>query len=122
MKILLIEPDRPLANTYRAALEADGHKVVMCSSAQAGIFAADEFQPEIVILELQLVGHSGVEFLYEFRSYSDWQSTPVILFSNVPAAEFEGSWELMRDELGVRAYLYKPLTSLQELLHATREF
>lgn len=122
MKILLVEPDRILADTYRQALTGDGHKVVMCAGAQAAIFAADELQPDLVILELQLTGHSGIEFLYEFRSYDDWTAVPVIAHTNVPAGEFGGSWELLRDQLGVSGYHYKPLTSLRTLLRSVNSF
>lgn len=116
MNILLVEPDRLLADTYRAALETAGHRVVMCASAQSAIFAADEGVPDVVILELQLVGHSGLEFLYEFRSYPEWQHVPVVALTHIPAGEFSGGWDILRDQLGVRAYHYKPLTSLQKLL------
>lgn len=118
MKILLLEPDKVLADTYRQALQLDGHKVVMCASAQAAIFAADELQPDLVIVELQLTGHSGIEFLYEFRSYDDWTETPVLLLTNVPAGEFSESWKLLREQLGVTAYHYKPMTSLKTLQRA----
>ncbi|HEY1064167.1 MAG TPA: response regulator [Candidatus Saccharimonadales bacterium] len=118
MKIVLLEPDKVLADTYRQALMHAGHKVVMCASAQAAIFAADEMQPDLVVMELQLAGHSGIEFLYEFRSYDDWCEVPVIVLTNVPAGEFDGSWELLRSQLNVHTYHYKPLTSLRTLLRS----
>lgn len=114
--ILLVEPDKLLASTYRQAFEAAGHRVVMTASAQSAIFSADESRPDVVVLELQLIGHSGLEFLYEFRSYPEWQHIPVVICSTVPAGEFGGSWQLLKDQLGVRAYHYKPLVSLQTLL------
>ena len=120
MNIILLEPDKVLADTYRQALQSAGHRVTMCASAQAAIFAADETKPEVIIMELQLVGHSGIEFLYEFRSYDDWQKVPVIILTNVPAGEFSTSWELLRHELGVTAYHYKPVTSLQILLRSVQ--
>lgn len=122
MNIILIEPDRLLAGTYRAALQSAGHKVLMCASAQAAVFAADEVMPDVVILELQLVRHSGLEFLYEFRSYPEWQHIPIIIHSHIPAGEFSDSWEVLRDQLGVAAYHYKPLTSLQNLLRSVNRF
>lgn len=122
MRIILVEPDRLLADTYRQALEVQNHQVVMCAGAQAAIFAADEEQPDLVILELQLVGHSGIEFLYEFRSYVDWQTIPVVILTNVPAGEFSGSWELLQQELQIQAYHYKPLTSLRTLLATVNQF
>ena len=120
-RILLIEPDRLLADTYRAALKSDGHTVTICSGAQAGIMAADEMKPELVILELQLVEHSGIEFLYEFRSYEDWRSIPLIVHSHIPPGEFESSKQILKDELAVSSYLYKPQTSLQKLRNEVDE-
>ena len=121
-QILLVEPDRLLARIYFDALTHAGHKVQICATAQAGIFCADDIKPDVVLLELQLVAHSGIEFLYEFRSYPDWQDIPVIITTNVPAEEFSGSWKLLRDQLKVSQYLYKPLTSLQRLLTTVTEY
>jgi DNA-binding response OmpR family regulator len=120
-QILLIEPDRVLAESYVPALMHAGHDVQAAGSAQAAIMSADVIQPDLVILELQLVEHSGIEFLYEFRSYTDWQQVPVIIQSQVPPAEFADSWQLLHDELGVRGYLYKPRTSLTQLLASINE-
>jgi DNA-binding response OmpR family regulator len=122
MNILLIEPDRLLARTYKQALERAGHRVMVAATAQAGIHAADDRLPELVILEMQLVSHSGIEFLYEFRSYTDWQLVPVLVLSQVPPAEFINSWDLLQQELGVQQYLYKPRTNLEKLLRAVNEF
>jgi DNA-binding response OmpR family regulator len=119
-QILLIEPDRVLAETYRQALLADGHTVVCCASAQAGIISADQHQPDLIILELQLIEHSGIEFLYELRSYQDWQTIPVIVQTHVPPGEFSVNHQLLREQLGVQKYLYKPDTSLKELLNNVR--
>lgn len=117
-QILLIEPDRVLAESYVQALLHAGHEVQAAGGAQAAVMSADAIMPDLVILELQLVEHSGIEFLYEFRSYPDWQNVPVIIQSNVPRQEFSDNWRLLRQELGVREYLYKPRTSLEELLAA----
>lgn len=122
MKVLLLEPDKLLANTCRQALEHAGHKVYMCASAQSAVFCADDVAPDIVVMELQLVGHSGMEFLYEFRSYPDWQHIPVVINSYVPLGELGGSWRLMQEQLGVSAYHYKPLTSLKTLLDTVSRF
>ncbi|HUC88072.1 MAG TPA: response regulator [Candidatus Binatia bacterium] len=114
-QILLLEPDMVLSNTYAEALRRAGHKVGTASNAQTAIDVADEYSPDLVVMELQLSVHNGVEFLYEFRSYNEWQTTPVIVQSFVPPSEFKltsGLWQ----QLGIVSYLYKPRTSLQQLL------
>lgn len=115
--IILLEPDRVLAGTYHVACKQAGHTLVPCASAQAAILAADQQQPDVVIVELQLIEHSGIEFLYEFRSYPEWQAVPLIIHSQVPPTEFVGNWQLFRDQLHVSHYLYKPHTTLKELLN-----
>ena len=120
-QVLLIEPDALLAKTYAAALEAVGYAVRTCALAQSAIHIADEIKPDLVVLEIQLVGHSGVEFLYEFRSYADWQGVPLVLLTHVPPREFAESRQLLYEELGVRTYLYKPQTKLRDLLRSVQE-
>ena len=119
--VLLIEPDLRLARTYYDALKTAGHVVTAVHSAQAAVLAADTSKLDVVVMELQLVGHSGVEFLYEFRSYADWQNVPLIIHSSIPPSEFAGARHLLMDELGVYTYLYKPQTSLKKLLATVRD-
>lgn len=119
--ILMLEPDAVLARIYRQTFESAGHTVRRSVSAQDGIFQIDTRVPDVVIVELQLVAHSGIEFLYELRSYSEWQQLPVLIHSCIPPIEFEDSQQLLRDMLHVHAYLYKPQTTLQTLLRAIRE-
>lgn len=119
--ILLIEPDRVLAETYRQALLGEGHVVVCCASAQAGVISADQHRPDLIILELQLIEHSGIEFLYELRSYPDWQDIPVIIQTHVPPGEFALNRRLLREQLGVLTYLYKPDASLSVLIGYVQE-
>jgi DNA-binding response OmpR family regulator len=114
-QILLIEPDYRLGRIYKDTLEGHGHAVDLVNSAQTGVMSADNNKPNLVILELQLVEHSGIEFLYEFRSYNEWQAIPVIVHSHVPPGEFTGSWAVLTEELGVKEYMYKPRTSLRQL-------
>ena len=118
--ILMLEPDAVLADIYRTVFEAAGHTVRRSVSAQDSVFAVDERQPDVIIVELQLVAHSGIEFLYELRSYSEWQDIPVIIHSCIPPTEFEDSSGLLSGLLGVRTYLYKPQTTLTKLLREVR--
>ncbi|HSX27788.1 MAG TPA: response regulator [Patescibacteria group bacterium] len=111
----MIEPNRLLARTYTKALELVGHNVMWSNGAQQAVRIADGQKPDLVLLELQLVKHNGIAFLYEFRSYPDWQSVPVIIHSMVSPDNLQVNKEVYR-RLGISAYLYKPQTSLKNLV------
>lgn len=114
-KILLIESDRILADAVTKILAKNGHKVDWHVDPQAATNSADKKAPELIIIDLMLGGRSGVEFLYEFRSYPEWQKLPVIVYSNIKPEEFSGGSSALT-ELGIAAYHYKPTTSLSQLV------
>lgn len=112
--ILLIEPNKLFAQNVQKILAASGYKVGVSASAASAISSADEQKPMLVILEIELAKHNGIEFLYEFRSYADWLDIPVIIYSHVPPSKFK----LMPKQLkllGVNQYFDKSKTGLKEL-------
>lgn len=117
MHILLVEPDRVLARNYASTLTISGHTVATAHTAQDAVHVADEHMPDVVLVELQLPYHNGVEFLYEFRSYTEWLHIPIIILSFVPPSELSEAPVLTR-ELGVVQILHKPVTSLAQLCAA----
>lgn len=119
-RILLLEPDKELGNTYQTVLEFLGHEVAHCHDAQMAIHHVDKQLPDIIITELHLAMHSGVEFLYELRSYTEWQNIPVIVLSSLPAVERE-TLRALWQQLKISAYHYKPLTKLHELVRSVDE-
>ncbi|MGH7157664.1 MAG: response regulator [Candidatus Saccharimonadales bacterium] len=119
-RILCIEPNTVLADVYRRYFCNQGYEVSCVTTAQAGIDAADDAQPDIVILEMQLVQHNGIAFLHEFRSYVEWQQIPVILNTLVPPSRVAAVEPPLRRDFGVVSLLYKPQTSLAKLHEAVR--
>jgi DNA-binding response OmpR family regulator len=120
MHIFLLESDRRLATILQKSLSARGCTVQTFIEADAAIAAADVSKPDIVIMELSLAGHSGLEFLYEFRTYNDWQDIPVIVYSSMlldRAVREAMDWKL----LNIADYLYKPDVSVQQLVDRTLE-
>lgn len=120
MHVLLIEPNYLLAMTYRTALINAGYEVAHAVSAQTAIRSIDQNVPQLIVLELQLAGHSGIEFLYELRSYPEWQSIPVMVHSLVDLTRHEQSQERLQN-IGVSTYLYKPVTTLRHFVQTVRE-
>jgi DNA-binding response OmpR family regulator len=120
MNILLIEPDKKLGGIYQRGLEAAGFSVRWAAHAQDAVHAADDVKPDLIVLELQLASHNGIEFLYEFRSYPEWKEIPVILLTLVPPASLQITADMM-ETFGIVRCLYKPATNLKQLLYAVEE-
>ncbi len=116
INILLVEPDNVLARSYQRALEKLGQKVICANSAQNAINQLDKFKISLIILEIQLVDHSGIEFLYELRSYPEWDKIRVIILSSIPEHEFKNNINILKNDLKVDYYLYKNGTKLNKLI------
>ena len=114
MRILLIEPDSVLAQTYRQAL-TDMAEVHSAQNGQQAIELIDDIgQLDLIILELQLPGLNGIVFLQELRSYADTQHTPVIIQSYMHEPSTE-DLDVIREAFGIGQWLYKPRTTLGDL-------
>lgn len=118
--ILIIEPSTELANTISDNLLRQGLDSVVANSVADSISLADEVKVDLVIIELLMPKHNGLEFIYEFRSYEDWWNVPIIIYTHLTAQEL-GLNEQLSAEMGVVEYFYKPNTS-QKRLALTAEF
>lgn len=120
MTILLVEPDILLAKAYSTAMQEAGMKVQHVVDAQAAINMADACTPDIVVLEVQLVAHNGIEFMQEFRSYVEWGNIPIILHTFISPHLMQVHDKIMK-QYGVGAILYKPQTALAKLVATIKE-
>lgn len=95
----------------------DAHEIsaVAAHNAQDAIKKADENTPDIIVMELLIPRHNGLEFIHEFRSYPEWLDIPIILYSNISREEL-GLEDSNLYEMGIVRYLYKPTTSLENLI------
>ena len=115
--ILIVEPSKELTEVLARALAKNGMSCEVAHSARQGIKLADEQQPKLVILELVMPRHNGMEFIHEFRSYPDWLEVPLILYTNVSRDELQLSDSTLA-EMGITGHFYKPTTSLARLVGA----
>lgn len=115
--ILLVQPDAILGETYRKALQACG-TVAWARSAEQAIQLADDHAPDIVVLELKLPRHNGVEFLYEFKSYPEWRDVPVVVVSHGGSLDIA---ESALHDLRIVARVDSHTTSLKELCSIVQE-
>jgi DNA-binding response OmpR family regulator len=81
-KILIVEDDQIVANIYRNKFSVEGYEVEVALDGQAGMEMLRSFRPDAVVLDLMLPKMTGVDFMKQIRTQSDFQQLPVIVFSN----------------------------------------
>lgn len=115
--ILLVEDDRWLAQMYQNALQAGGWcKVLHAETADDALELLDANPTiELLVLDMFLPEHNGVELLHEIASYSDLNTLPVLILTSVSKHDFAMSEERWR-HYGVVHYLYKPTTKPVDLV------
>jgi replicative DNA helicase len=87
------------------------------TTAQQAIAAADSQKPDVVVLALEMARHNSIEFLYEFKSYSEWQNVPVLLL--VPRLNHDiADNPSIRNNLGVCEVLIRSQLTLRRLCDA----
>ena len=67
-RVLVVDDDQASARTLQLHLRAEGHDTVIAHDAEAGLAAATELAPELVILDIRMPGRSGLEVLPEFKA------------------------------------------------------
>lgn len=82
-KILIVEDEAWLAHQQRSLLEKEGYKVEVSPHARGAIQYIDQFDPDIIILDVLLPGATAFSLLHELQSYGDTGSIPVIICSSM---------------------------------------
>jgi len=106
--VLIVDDELTLARNLGAYLERHGFEVRLASSGEDGLRQAAQYRPDIVLLDHNLPGISGLEVLQRLHA-ADAQ-TPVVMMTGFGGVEL--AVEAMK--LGAADYLTKPV-SLAEL-------
>lgn len=116
-RILMVEDDIDIGKMYASQLQINDHVVMQVRDAQSALDACDEYEFDVVVLDILLPGSNGLAVLQELRSYSDWRYTPVIILSNLTPDDLAVDDHHLED-LGVKKYLIKLHTTPQDLAAA----
>jgi len=108
-RILVVEDNANLAYGLATSLELEGHEVVLAEDGAAGLRAARERPPDLVILDLMLPGMDGYRVLQSLRAQGG--TTPVLILT----ARGEEADKVLGFRLGADDYVTKPF-GLLELL------
>ncbi len=111
-RILVVEDDEAIADVLRRTLRQEGHEVRSSADGVEALVAAEEFVPDVVILDLGLPDLDGVEVCRRLRAESD---VPILILT----ARGELGDRVVGLDSGADDYLVKPFER-QELLARMR--
>jgi len=81
VRVLVVDDDARVRALMRRALAAAGHEVVACEDAQSGLAAICEQIPDVLCLDLQIPGTSGVQIARRVREDLHDMAPPILLVS-----------------------------------------
>ncbi len=111
-RVLVVEDDAEIADVLRRTLRQEGHDVRSAADGVAALEVAEEFVPDLVILDLGLPKLDGVEVCRRLRSESD---APILILT----ARTQTDDRVEGLDSGADDYLVKPFER-QELLARMR--
>ena len=111
--ILIIDDEPSLVSSLAFALEEEGYQAFSAGTGEAGLQAASELLPDLVLLDLRLPDQSGLDVLSALQRQNG--QPQVIMIS----AHGDTRAAVKAVKLGAADYLTKPF-DLDDLLHTVR--
>ena len=102
MRLLLIEDDAALRAGLARQLEADGYRVDHAADGEDGLFQAQEYPVDLVIVDLGMPRLGGIAVVQRLRG--EGRTMPILILTA------RGSWQdkVLGLEAGADDYLVKP--------------
>lgn len=114
-KVLVVEDDDIIREIYSMKFELEGFPVAAAENGRVGLQLVDEFEPEIILLDMMMPVMGGLDFMRALKE-SRAEIPHVVVFSNISAPQQVDA--VMR--LGAKAYWtksdYTPDMAASELL------
>lgn len=115
--VLIVEDNELNMKLFHDLLEANGYATLQARNGQMALELARAYRPDLVLMDIQLPGMSGLDVTRILKADPDLAATPVVA---VTAFAMKGDEDRMRAG-GCEAYLSKPI-SLAKFLETVRTF
>ena len=110
-KILFVEDESALQETFKDFLNQEGYQIISALDGEIGLRLAKTEKPDLILLDLILPKKDGFEVLEELKKEEGTKDIPVIVLTHLE--EMEDVQKAI--ELGARDYLVKANYSLVEV-------
>jgi len=105
-RLLLVEDDRALADLVTFHFERSGYEVSRTGDGEEALILADEYRPDIILLDWMIEGISGIEVCRRLRRRATSANTPIIMLT----ARGEESDRIRGFDTGADDYVTKPFS------------
>ena len=109
--ILLADDHESITESIETALSAAAYRVIIARDGAEAINQADQHQPDLILMDIQMPRLDGLEAIRRIRSQPTQAATPIIALTALAMA---GDRERCL-AAGANEYLTKPV-SLQQLI------
>ena len=117
-RCVLIVEDNPLnMKLFTAMIASQGYEVLQANDGPGGLDLAHQQHPDLIILDIQLPGMSGLEVTHSLKAEADTRDIPVIATT---AYALRGDEEKIWAS-GCDGYMAKPI-AVSEFLDLVRSF
>lgn len=112
-KILVIEDQEAIRENVRELLEQKEYYVETAVNAEKGFELTNSFRPDLILCDLMLPDHSGIDFIKRIKKIEDLKDIPVIIITG------HSQQETYRDSMtqGAEDFIVKPFKA-KELFDA----
>lgn len=117
--VLLVEDDKDIADMYAQTLTAAGYKVARSADGDNALEQAKMLHPDLVLLDVMIPGHSGLEVLKILRTDPDYGciKTKIVVVTNLGEADAgKQAWNNDADGFVVKANIVPK--DLLDIIHS----
>ena len=120
MRVLIVEDDASLALFLQKGLKLEGHEVAWVGDGETALARAEEYQPDLIVLDLSLPRKDGTEVLAEMRGRFDGTAV-LVLTGRSRVEERVKCLNLGADDCLLKPFSFHELTARCRALLRRRE-
>lgn len=104
-KILIIDDELSMRELLSILFSSDGYTILSCASAEEALTKLNDYQPDIILSDMNLPGMSGLELLEEVRKWNE--NCPFVVITAFGSTD--NAVRAMK--LGASNYVLKPFNN-----------
>jgi DNA-binding response OmpR family regulator len=107
VRVLIVDDEPNIVTSLEFLMRKQGHEVRVASDGEEGLAAVEDFEPDLVLLDVMLPRRNGYEVCQILRETPEWKELKVVMLT-AKGREAEVAKGL---GVGADAYVTKPFST-----------